>query len=169
MDLHTKNKRIAYVGVFVCIALVFSYVEVLLPIDFGIPGMKLGLANIVTVIALYLFGKKWALFISILRVVLSALLFTSFFSMIYSLSGALLSLAIMSMFYNRSKLSMTGISMLGGVFHNVGQLIVACIIVKQIKLSFYGPVLILSGLITGLIIGIVSISVYKRVETYVRL
>lgn len=169
MDLQIKNKKIAYLGVLTAVALIFSYVEVLIPVDFGIPGMKLGLANIVSVLTIYIFDNKSAYVVSILRVLLAGILFGSFSSMLYSLSGAILSLTVMIFLKNKTKLSIVGESMMGGVFHNIGQLVLACFIVNQLKLTYYGPILIISGFLTGFLIGIVSGLIYKRVETYVRL
>lgn len=170
MDLRTKlYKKTAYLGLFTSLAIIFSYVEFLIPFNFGIPGIKLGLANGVIIIALYLFGYKEAYLISVLRVILSSLLFGNVFGFLYSITGALLSLMIMSLLKKINKFSIVGISMTGGVVHNAGQLIVAVIIVHQINVFYYGYILALSGLIMGLLIGLISSLIYKRVETYVRL
>lgn len=163
------SKKIAYISVLISLALIFSYIEALIPIDFGIPGVKLGLANVVSIITLYIFGFYYALFVTLIRVVLSGLLFGNMFSIIYSLSGGLISLIIMYLLKETNKFSIVGVSIGGGVFHNVGQLLIAVLIIEQLKLYFYLPILIISGVLMGTLIGIVSMAVTKRVETYVRL
>ena len=153
-----KN-RVAYFGVFTALALIFSYVETLIPINFGIPGVKLGLANLVIVIALYKMKLTEVYLLSVVRVLLSGFIFGNYFSIIYSLAGGLLSLTVMALL-KKSK----GISVAGGVFHNVGQLIVAMLVVETFSVSYYFPVLLVAGLITGLVIGIVSAEMLKRIK-----
>ena len=158
------NSRVAYFGVFTALALIFSYVESLIPINFGIPGVKLGLANLITLIALYKMSVKEAFLISIARVVLSGFIFGNLFAILYSLAGGLLSLAIMTWFKRSNKFSIYGISMAGGVFHNVGQLMMAILVVESVTIAGYLPVLLVSGLITGLVIGVVSGETLKRID-----
>jgi len=134
MQLFTDNKKIAYLGLMTALALIFSYVEALIPVNFGIPGVKLGLANIVAVIALYLFGFPAAFAVQILRILLSGFLFGNMYSIIYSLSGGLLSITCMYILKKTDIFSMLGISIAGGIIHNIGQLIVAMIVMKQIRL-----------------------------------
>ena len=153
-----KN-RVAYFGVFTALALIFSYVETLIPINFGIPGVKLGLANLVIVIALYKMKLTEVYLLSVVRVLLSGFIFGNYFSIIYSLAGGLLSLTVMA-FLKKSK----GFSVMGGVFHNVGQLIVAMLVVETFSVGYYFPVLLVAGLITGLVIGIVSAEMLKRIK-----
>ena len=157
------NSRVAYFGVFTALALIFSYVESLIPINFGIPGVKLGLANLITLIALYKMSVKEAFLISIARVVLSGFIFGNLFAILYSLAGGLLSLTIMTWFKRSNKFSIYGISMAGGVFHNVGQLMMAILVVESVTIAGYLPVLLVSGLITGLVIGVVSGETLKRI------
>lgn len=157
------NSRVAYFGVFTALALIFSYVESLIPINFGIPGVKLGLANLITLIALYKMSVKEAFLISIARVVLSGFIFGNLFAILYSLAGGLLSLAIMTWFKRSNKFSIYGISMAGGVFHNVGQLMMAILVVESVTIAGYLPVLLVSGLLTGLVIGVVSGETLKRI------
>ena len=144
-----KN-RVAYFGVFTALALIFSYVETLIPINFGIPGVKLGLANLVIVIALYKMNLTEV--------------FGNYFSIIYSLAGGLLSLTVMALLKKSKGFSVMGISVAGGVFHNVGQLIVAMLVVETFSVGYYFPVLLVAGLITGLVIGIVSAEMLKRIK-----
>lgn len=157
------SKKISAIAVFTSLALIFGYVEALIPFNFGIPGVKLGLANIVTVTALYYFGVKEAVGIFLIRVLLIGLLFGNAMSLIYSLSGAVLSLAVMIL-CKKLKLSVIGVSAMGGVFHNVGQLIAAAIVLQSPTLMYYYPVLFISGLVTGIIIGIISNLIIKRLE-----
>lgn len=157
------KSRVAYFGVFTALALIFSYVETLIPINFGIPGVKLGLANLITLIALYKMTMKEAYLISVVRVVLSGFIFGNLFAILYSLAGGLLSLTIMTLFKKSDKFSIYGVSMAGGVFHNVGQLIMAMLVVESVTIAGYLPVLLVSGLITGLVIGVVSGETLKRI------
>ena len=156
------NKRIAYYGLLVALAFIFSYVESLIPLNFGIPGIKLGLANLVVIIALYMFGIKEAATISFIRIVLVGFTFSSVAAMVYSLAGGILSLLVMIIAKKSDKLSTLGVSVLGGVFHNVGQIIVAIKILETESLIYYLPVLMVSGIIAGVVIGILAAEVIKR-------
>lgn len=161
-----KN-RTAYFGVFTALALIFSYVETLIPIQFGIPGAKLGLANLVVVIVLYKTDWKEALLLSVVRIVLSGFLFGNLFSIIYSLAGGILSLAVMAAIRKDKGFSVIGVSMAGGVCHNIGQLIVAMIVVQTYQVGYYLPVLLIAGLATGMLIGVISSGVLKRLSNLV--
>ncbi len=156
------KSRVAYFGVFTALALIFSYVETLIPINFGIPGIKLGLANLIIIIALYKMSVKEAYALSVVRVVLAGFIFGNLFSIIYSLAGGLLSLTVMMLLKKTDKFSLFGISMAGGVFHNVGQLIVAILVMENLNIAYYMPVLLISGLITGFMIGLVAGEMLKR-------
>ena len=155
-----KN-RVAYFGVFTALALIFSYVETLIPINFGIPGVKLGLANLVIVIALYKMKLTEVYLLSVVRVLLSGFIFGNYFSIIYSLAGGLLSLTVMALLKKSKGFSVMGISVAGG---GVGQLIVAMLVVETFSVGYYFPVLLVAGLITGLVIGIVSAEMLKRIK-----
>lgn len=157
-----KKSRVAYWGVFISLALIFSYLESLIPFNFGIPGVKLGLANLILVIALYKMSVKEAYILGITRVLLSGFIFGNYFSIIYSMAGCILSLTVMAILYKSKGFSVMGISMAGGVFHNIGQLLVAMLIVETFSISYYLPVLLIAGLITGLIIGIAANEMLKR-------
>lgn len=162
-----KNRsvsRAAYFGVLTALALIFSYVETLIPIQFGAPGIKLGLANLVIVIALYKTNWQEALLLSVVRIVLAGFIFGSLFSILYSLAGGVLSLAVMALAARSDRFSTVGVSMAGGVCHNIGQLAVAVIAVKTYQVGYYLPVLMISGLITGAVIGIVAGEVLKRIR-----
>lgn len=156
-----KNK-VAYFGVFTALALIFSYVETLIPINFGIPGVKLGLANLVIVIALYKMKFGDVFLLAVTRVLLSGFIFGNYFSIIYSLAGGILSLCVMGILKKSNKFSVLGISMAGGVAHNIGQLIVAMLVVETFAVVTYVPVLLISGLITGLVIGIAADEMLRR-------
>lgn len=158
-----KN-RAAYFGVLTTLALILSYVDVLIPINFGVPGMKLGVANLIIVIVLYWIGSKEALLLSVTRIVLSGFIFGNMFSILYSLAGGLLSLIIMYRLKKNGGFSMTGVSIAGGVSHNIGQLIVAMLVVRTYRVGYYFPVLLISGLCTGALIGTLAGEVLKRIR-----
>lgn len=160
------KSRVAYFGVFTALALIFSYIETLIPINFGIPGIKLGLANLIIVVALYKLQLKEVYMLAIVRVLLSGFIFGNYFSIIYSLAGGLLSLTVMAILKKQNGFSVMGISMAGGVFHNVGQMIIAVLIVETFSVSYYLPVLLIAGLITGFIIGIVGDGILKRLANF---
>ena len=162
-DRRLKN-RAAYFGVFTALALIFSYVETLIPINFGIPGVKLGLANLVIVMVLYKTDFKEALLLSVARVILAGFIFGNLFSILYSLAGGVLSLIAMNALTGRKSFSVIGVSIAGGVSHNIGQLIVAMLVVETYQVGYYLPVLLIAGTLTGAVIGIVCREVLKRVE-----
>lgn len=159
-----NTKKIAYLGLLIALAFVLSYVEFLLPINIGVPGAKVGLANIVVVVALYTIGGKNAFILSVIRVILVGLTFSNPAMTIYSIAGALLSFVIMYLTKRFSKFSMTGVSVLGGVFHNVGQIIVAMFLMETKSLVFYLPVLIILGTISGIVIGLLAAMIVKRIR-----
>lgn len=156
-----KN-RVAYFGVFTALALIFSYVETLIPIQLGIPGVKLGLANLIIVVALYKLDLREVYLLSIVRVVLAGFLFGNYFSIIYSLAGGLFSLTVMALLKKKGGFSIIGISIAGGVCHNIGQLLVAMAVVETFSVSYYFPVLLIAGLLTGALIGITAAEMLKR-------
>ena len=157
-----KTTKIAYLGMFITLALIASYVESLVPFYFGAPGIKLGLANLITVVLLYRSGWKDAAIVSVLRITLSGILFGNVFSIIYSFCGAFLSLIVMWMLKQIKDFSVIGISMAGGVFHNLGQLLAAVYLMENGNIMYYFPVLMIAGLLTGILIGIGSKEVLKR-------
>ena len=156
--------KVAYFGIFTALALIFSYIESLIPIQFGIPGVKLGLANLIIVIALYKMGIKEAYILSVVRIVLAGLMFGNMFAILYSLAGGMLSLTIMCILKKTDKFSVYGISMAGGVFHNVGQLFMAAIVLESVSIGYYFPVLLISGLVTGFVIGVIANEMMKRLK-----
>lgn len=158
------RKKVAFLGVFLALALIFSYVETWIPNFFGVPGMKLGLTNIVIVIMLYCMGAGEAYGVSLCRVVLAGFLFGNPFSIIYGLAGAVFSLTVMLLIKKTGKFRIIVISAVGGICHNIGQLIIAILVVENYKVVYYLPVLLISGLITGIIIGIISQEIVLRVN-----
>ena len=162
------KRNVAFLGVFLALALVLSYVETFIPFFFGVPGMKLGLTNLIIVILLYCMGAKEAYLISIVRVFLAGFLFGNLFSIVYSLAGALLSLTVMMILVKRTGLKTVTVSAVGGICHNIGQLIVAAIVVESYNIFYYLPALLISGLVTGLLIGIVSQALIPRIRRFFR-
>lgn len=159
-----ETRRIAQIGVLVSLAMVLSYLESLFPVFLAVPGIRIGLANIAIVFALYHLGFGAALGISVVRVVLSALLFGSVISMSYSLCGALISIAMMAILKRSGLFGTVAVSVVGGVSHNLGQIAIACLILQTKAIAYYIPVLILSGVVSGVVIGIVSAVVIARLE-----
>ena len=162
--MKNKRGRVAVFGVFTALALIFSYVELLIPINFGIPGAKLGLANLVIIIVLYKTDWKEALLLSVVRIVLAGFMFGNLFGILYSLAGGILSLAVMALLKRSGAFSIIGVSMAGGVSHNVGQLIMAMLVVETYAVGYYLPVLLIAGLITGTLIGIAGREMLKRLD-----
>ena len=158
------GKRVAFLGIFCALALIMGYLESLIPFNFGIPGMKLGLANIVIVFALYYMTPLDAVLINIARIIINGLLFGSVFSIIFSIFGALFSFALMLVLMKTKKFSIIGVSAAGGVAHNIGQLVVACFVVGAVEVIYYVPVLIITGLITGLLMGVVAMLVVNNIK-----
>ena len=158
-----KN-RAAYFGVLTALALIFSYIETLIPIQFGVPGIKLGLANLIIVIVLYKTDWREALLLSVVRIILAGFIFGNLFSIVYSLAGGFLSLTVMVLLKRTDRFSVAGIGMAGGVRHNIGQLVVAMIAVETYQVGYYLPVLLVAGLITGAVIGAAAGEVLKRIR-----
>ncbi len=155
---------VARVGLMAALALIFSYVEAIIPYNPGIPGIKLGIANVVTVIALYKFGAKDACAVSVIRIVIAGLLFNGLFGMIYSLAGAAVSLIGMILLKKTDLFSVVGVSMAAGVLHNFGQLLVAAALVEELRIFFYFPVLLFSGIAAGILVGIASTLVLRALK-----
>lgn len=142
--------------------MILAYLESLLPLNIGIPGVKLGLPNLVVVMLLYYYGCKEALFVNFMRILLSGFLFGSLFSILYALAGALCSFLAMLLLRRCGKFSVIGVSIGGGVFHNIGQLLIAVFVVETFAPLLYVPFLLISGAITGFLIGLVTM----RVQSY---
>ena len=158
------TKRIARYGLLIALALILSYLESLLPVFVAVPGVKMGLPNIVIMFALYSLGTKDAVIISLIRVVLAGAMFGNVFAILYSAAGAVLSLLVMTLLLKTKRFGPIGVSVAGGVAHNVGQIIVAILVTETAQIVFYLPVLCISGIAAGVLIGIVSGIVIERLK-----
>ena len=163
--MERKGARLASFGVFVALALIFSYIETLIPFQIGSPGVKLGLANLVIVIALYRMPVGEVYLLSGVRVVLTGFLFGNLMSILYSLAGGILSLTVMWGMKRIRSVSILGVSIAGGVFHNIGQLLAAALMVETYGVFSYLPVLLISGLLTGFVIGLAAGEMLKRIRS----
>lgn len=160
-----KTKRLVLLAMLTAVAMILSYVESLLP-SVGIPGVKMGLANIAVIFALFRFGWKEAAALSLVRVVLVSLLFGSFGAMLYSLAGAVLSLAVMALLRRIDRFSTVGISVAGGVAHNAGQILMAMLILQTKQLLGYLPVLAVSGIAGGVLTGLAAALLIRRIPEF---
>ncbi len=152
----------AFFGMYLALALILSYVETLIPFYIGVPGVKLGLTNLIIVLMLYDKGMAQAFVLSCTRVILAGFLFGSLSSILYSMAGGALSLLCMAAAKKSGKFSIYGVSMVGGVTHNIGQILVAMAVVESAGVAYYLPVLLVSGVVTGALIGAVAAEVKKR-------
>lgn len=160
-------RKISFLALSVSLAMIFSYVEAMLPpVYIAVPGIKMGLANIVVVAVLYKFSIKEAAIISLLRVVLSSLLFGSTLTMTYSFAGAVLSLIVMWIFKNAKIFSVLGVSILGGISHNIGQIAVAVFLFDRIEIWYYLAVLALTGTLSGIFVGIFGALAAKTINKF---
>ncbi|NNJ29046.1 Gx transporter family protein [Lacrimispora defluvii] len=158
----------ALYGMLIALAFVLSFVESLIPISLGIPGVKLGLANLVTVVGLYTVGTTGTVVISLLRIVLTGFTFGNLFAMLYSLAGWGLSIVIMILCKKKKWFGTSGISILGGIGHNIGQITVAAFVVKQAGVFFYLPMLLIAGTAAGLVIGILGSMIISRIKIVIK-
>lgn len=164
-----NTKTIAHIGVFTSMALVLSYLERLIPPIVPIPGVKLGIANIIILITIYLLNNKDAFIILLLKVTLVSLLFTGVTGFIYGLFGGTLSYLFMIIFKKTNLFSIVGVSIIGSVMFNVGQIIASTIFIRNIYIFYYLPILIFFGLISGTLTGIIShytISKLKKAKLF---
>ncbi|MDE6663219.1 MAG: Gx transporter family protein [Lachnospiraceae bacterium] len=157
-------KKTVTLGFLLALSMILSYIESVLPLSIGIPGIKLGLPNLIVVILLYLYGEKEALAVNILRIVLSGFMFGNLFAILYALAGALFSFTVMFIMKKTNVFSIVGVSIGGGVFHNIGQLIVAMFVVETYAPIFYLPVLLAAGVATGFIIGLISMRLMPYIQ-----
>ena len=158
-----KSKKIAVLGVLTGVTLVLSYLEAILPpIYAAVPGIKVGLPNIVIILILYKFSAREAAVISFLRVVLVALLFGNTMTFAYSLVGAVLSLLVMALMKKADFFSPVGVSILGGVFHNIGQILVAIVLLNSTLIGYYMIILTITGTLAGVFVGLTGSILLKR-------
>lgn len=160
------TRKMVILSALVAVAMILSYIESLVPAFVAVPGVKVGLSNIATVFALYALGWPYAIIVSVIRVLLSSLLFGNAVSLIYSLSGAFLALIAMILLKKFNFFSTIGVSVAGGVCHNAGQIIAACIVMENAAISLYIVPLIVSGTIAGIVIGTVAGIIVERVKKY---
>ena len=153
MDLHSKQlwRKPAFMGVFLALAMICSYIEMLIPFDFGIPGVKLGLTNIVVVLMLYSIGTKEAFCVSVIRI-------------LYSLGGGILSFLVMALLKKGNHLGCISVSVAGGIAHNIGQILIAALVVSSHYVLYYFPVLLIAGLLTGFLIGLLAQELIVRLR-----
>lgn len=166
MKKKLSTKQMVTLSALIAVAMILSYIESMIPAFVAVPGVKMGLSNIATVFALYSLGWPYAICVSAVRVFLSALLFGNFVSLIYSISGAALALALMILFKKLGSFSTVGVSVLGGVGHNAGQIIAACIVMENAAISLYIIPLIISGTLSGVLIGLVAGNLVERIKKY---
>ena len=159
-----KARKVAFLGLSIALAMILSFVESQIPAFVAIPGVKIGLANIAVVFVLYKLGWKEAVLISLVRVFMVSVLFGTAVSLFYSVAGAVLSLTGMVLLRKTGLFSTVAVSVTGGVLHNVGQILMACLLLETNVIVYYLPFLILSGVIAGVVIGVVSAIMVNRVQ-----
>lgn len=168
MNSNKKAVWVAKYGMLVALAFIFSYLEAMIPIPIPIPGVKLGLANLVIIVGLYTVGISGTVVVSLVRIVLVGLTFGNLFSMVYSLAGGALSLLLMVLCKKGNWFSKIGISIIGGIGHNVGQLSIAAFVVQTTGVFYYLPALLVAGVVAGAVIGLLGGIVTERIEGALR-
>lgn len=159
-----KTVKITFLGLFTAVALVISFLETLIPNMVPIPGFKLGLANFAVLLALYLFGLKEAVIVDLCRIVLAALLFGSFFSFWYALTGAAFAVLAEFIIKKTDKFSAIGVSVFGAIFHNLGQFLLAVIILKSFGILYYLPFTLLFCVLSGVLNGYLVLILKDRLK-----
>ena len=163
--MNPNTKAVATLGVSLALALILSYIEVLIPpMVSAVPGIKIGLANIITLFLLYRLGAREAITVAASRVVLAALLFGSALSLAYSASGAALAIAVMIILRASGRFSAVGVSIGGAVAHNVGQVVCAVIILGTREIGYYAVVLSVSGVLSGIFVGIAGALLLRHIK-----
>ena len=163
------TKRLTTLSLLIAVAMILSYIEAQIPLSVSVPGVKIGLSNIATVFALYTLGAPAAVAVSVVRVILSSLLFGNFAMMIYSLSGAALALVFMILTKRSRVFSVIGVSVTGGVMHNAGQVIAAAVMMENAGIASYVIPLIISGTLAGVAVGVISALLVGRLEGYLKI
>lgn len=164
MKAGSASRALTRYALLVALAMVLSWLESLVPLSLAVPGVKLGLANLVVIFALYKLGPRQAAIISLVRVLLVTFTFGNAFSFAYSLAGAALSLLVMLLLQRTGKFSMLGVSIAGGVCHNIGQILVAMAVLGTAELMWYLPALLAAGIAAGVCIGAVGALVTDRIK-----
>ncbi|MBP3458438.1 MAG: Gx transporter family protein [Lachnospiraceae bacterium] len=157
-----RTDKLAKMGLLLALGMILSYVEFLFPIAPAMPGVKIGLSNMLVVLLLYSYGMGYGIFYQVSRIILTAVLFGNPFSMVYSLAGAALSMILMWSLKKSRFLDIPGVSMSGGIAHNTGQLVVAYFFVQNTAIAWYIPVLLITGAVSGYVIGMISEILLKR-------
>ncbi|MEG0216121.1 MAG: Gx transporter family protein [Hungatella sp.] len=163
-----KQGKTALYGMLIALAFILSYLEAMIPLPIPIPGVKLGLANLVTMVALYTVGVRGTIVVSLIRIVLTGFTFGNLFSMIYSLSGSIVSLLLMMLCKKSNWFSSIGVSIAGGIGHNIGQMIIAAFVVQTAGVFYYLPALLVAGVVAGTLIGILGGMVTKRIQSFIK-
>ena len=159
-----KSKNIAFISVFTALAMILAYVEAIIPpLLPSVPGIKMGLPNIIIIFLLYRRGPVFAAAVSLLRIILVSMLFGNVMSLIYSLTGGVLSLLVMILLKKLRFLSTVGVSVTGGVTHNAGQILAAMLLLETSELGYYMVVLTVTGTVAGILIGLGGSLLIKRV------
>lgn len=159
-----KSKDVSRYALLIALAMVLSWLESLVPVSAAVPGMKLGLTNLVVIFALYRMRNRDAAMISFVRVLLVSFTFGNAYAFAYSMAGAVLSLLIMLALKKSGRFSTVGVSIAGGVGHNLGQIIIAALVLETEKIFFYLPVLMLSGMAAGVCIGLLGGIITERLK-----
>lgn len=164
-----KVEEIAMIGLMAAFAAILSYIEAIIPFSIWIPGAKLGLANIAIVVVLYIYSSKEAIIVNVVRIFVVGLLFGNMFSISFSIAGAIISFIAMMLVKKTDLFTAIGVSVIGGVAHNLGQMLVATFVVDTYSIVYYMPALMFTGIITGIIIGIVSRLIIKYLTDILKL
>jgi len=162
--MQSSIKRITFLGLFTAVALVLAYIEAKLPpIYHAVPGIKIGLPNIIIVFILYRCGIKEAALVSLIRMLAVSFLFGNMMALTYSMAGGVLSLAVMVLLKRMKFLSVVGVSVAGGVFHNVGQILAAMFFLGTAELGYYLIILSVTGTISGIFVGLCGAIIVQRI------
>ena len=160
-----NTKKMTFLGIMASLALILSYVETLLPpIYAAVPGIKMGLPNIIIIFILYRYSVREAAVISLIRLVVTTLLFGNVMTFLYSLAGAFLSITIMAIFKKLNLFSTIGVSIAGAVMHNLGQILVAILLLGTKEIGYYMIVLAISGTIAGVFIGLLGSTMLRYIK-----
>ena len=162
--MNGKAKKIALYGVMAAAALILSYVESLIPAFFAVPGMKLGLTNIVVLVMLYLISARSALLVNIVRIILVSILFGNIASFAYSIAGGLLSFLVMYLLKKSGRVSIVAVSIAGGAAHNAGQILTAMFLLHTVSLAWYLIILWFAGITAGAVIGIIGAVLTRKLS-----
>lgn len=154
--MRQAGRKAAYLGLFCAAAILLGYVETLIPVFTTVPGMKLGLPNLAVVSVLYLYSWREAALVSLVRIAVNGLLFGNLFSFSFSLAGGALSLLAMAAVKALGVFDHTGVSLIGGIAHNAGQIAVAAFLVDNVRVAYYFIPLVITGLVAGVLIGLLS-------------